>query len=86
MNATTKGLVSVSQPVLTDMKPRLEAAARDAEDARDKLRDALELRDQLVIAAVDAGMSQRAVAAAARIAVSRVSGILLNGGRGDDEP
>lgn len=71
--------------VLTDLKPRLEAARDDARDAREKYLAALELRNELVIAAVDHGMSQRAVAAAAGVAVSRVSGILLGTGRDFDE-
>ncbi len=80
-----KGLVSVPQPVLTDMKPRLEAAAAAAEDAEDAYHAAVELRNQLVVAAVDAGMSQRAVAAAARVTVSRVSGILLEAVGSDND-
>lgn len=70
------------QPVLTDMNPRLQAAAVAVADTRDAHKAALELRDELVEAAVDHGMSQRAVARAARISVSLVSRILLH--RGDD--
>lgn len=69
------------EPVLTDMNPRLTAAAAETEDAYDKWKAAMELRNELIVAAVDHGMSQRQVAAAARVAVSRVSGILLNAGR-----
>jgi len=74
----------VPEPVLTDMNPRLEAAAADLDDAREKYRASLELRNYLVVAAVDHGMSQRAVAAAAHVAVSRVSALLLTGGRVDE--
>lgn len=80
-----KGLVSVPETVLTDLKPRLEAARADTEDAREKYLASLELRNELVIAAVDAGMSQRAVAAAAGVGVSSVSRILLGTGRDDFE-
>lgn len=62
--------------VLTDMRPRLTAAAADVADAHDAYRASLELRDELVVRAVDEGMSQRAVAAAAGIRVGRVSAIL----------
>lgn len=66
-------------PVLTDMKPRLEAAGREVTSTRDAHRAALEVRDELVITAVDHGMSQRAVAAAAGITVARVCAILVHG-------
>jgi predicted XRE-type DNA-binding protein len=69
----------MAHPVLTDMKPRLEAAAADLADARDRYKAALELRNELVMAAVDHGMSQRHVAAAAHVAVSRISALLLAG-------
>jgi predicted XRE-type DNA-binding protein len=65
------------QPVLTDMNPRLRAAAVEVADTREKHRAAMELRNQLVVAAVDHGMSQRAVAAAAGVTVTRVSALLL---------
>ena len=65
--------------VLTDMNARLRAAAAAVTDHRDAYRAAVEQRNALVVTAVDEGMSQRAVAAAAGIAVSRVSGLLLEG-------
>lgn len=65
------------EPVLTDMKPRLEEAGRRTADARDRWDAERELRDQLVVAAVDHGMSQRAVATALGVSVTRVSAILL---------
>ena len=64
--------------VLTDMKPRLEAAATAVTSARDKHHAEMQLRDQLVVAAVDQGMSQRAVARAAGVSVARVCAILVN--------
>jgi predicted XRE-type DNA-binding protein len=63
--------------VLTDMNPRLRAAAVEVADTREKYWAAMELRNQLVVAAVDHGMSQRAVAAAAGVTVTRVSALLL---------
>jgi predicted XRE-type DNA-binding protein len=74
----------VPHPVLTDMKPRLEAAAADLADARERYKTSLELRNELVLAAVDHGMSQRHVAAAAHVAVSRVSALLLAGSPDED--
>lgn len=74
-----------AQPVLTDMKPRLEAAAADLADKRGAYELALALRNQLVVTAVDHGMSQRAVAAAAGISVSRVVALLLADGGTVDE-
>ncbi|MDO8107161.1 hypothetical protein Q6348_08120 [Isoptericola sp. b441] len=62
--------------VLTDMNPRLEAAAAAVADAREVLDDVREQRDMLVVAAIDQGMSQRAVAKAAGISVGRVVAIL----------
>lgn len=67
----------MAQPVLTDMKPRLEAAARDVADARDAYKLSLKVRDELVIAAADHGMSQRAIANAAGVSVSRVSALMF---------
>ena len=69
--------------VLTDMKPRLEAAAAAVRSAKDKHLAELEVRDQLVVAAVDQGMSQRVVARAAGVSVARVCAILLNSDPGD---
>ncbi len=67
-------------PVLTDMNARLTAAAAAVASARDQHQAELEVRDQLVVAAVDQGMSQRVVARAAGVSVSRVCAILLNTG------
>ena len=62
--------------VLTDMSPRLNAAASAVTSARDALAAEVELRDALVVAAIDHGMSQRAVAREAKISVPRVCAIL----------
>jgi hypothetical protein len=69
--------------VLTDMKPRLEAAAAAVTSTRDAHRAEVELRNQLVVAAIDQGMSQRVTAAAAGISVARVCAILA-GSQNDD--
>lgn len=65
-------------PVLTDMNPRLEAAAAEVADARDALAAAMERRDALVVAAIDHGMSQRQAARAAGISVARVIAVLAS--------
>lgn len=72
-------------PVLTDMNPRLEAAAAAVASARAALRAQLELRDQIVVAAVDHGMSLRQVAKGAAVSVPMVCKILA-GSQADDEP
>ena len=66
-----------AQPVLVDMKPRLEAAAVAVRDSKDAYDAAMELRNELVATAVDEGMSQRAVARATGLAISRITSILL---------
>lgn len=63
-------------PVLTDMNPRLEAAAAAVASARTALASQVELRNVLVVTAIDNGMSMRAVAAAAGVSVPRVCAIL----------
>jgi hypothetical protein len=68
----------MGSPVLTDMKPRLEAAAAAITDAREVLEDLIAQRDTLIVTAVDNGMSQRAAAGAAGISVPRVVAILAD--------
>lgn len=66
--------------VVPDMLPRIHAAAvavREAEEAR-TLRAAQ--RDALIVQAVDQGVSQRAVAAAAGLSRARIVGLLLAAG------
>lgn len=74
---------TVPQPVITDMSARLGAAAAAVEDARSALHDEIALRDQLVVAAVDHGMGQRATARAVGLTSSRVVAILA-GSQADD--
>lgn len=70
--------------VLTDMSPRLQAAAAAVSSTKDAHRAALEIRDELVVAAIDHGMSQRAVAREAGISVPRVCAILAGSQHDDD--
>lgn len=70
--------------VLTDMNPRLAAAAAAVTSAREALAAEIEIRDRLVVAAVDGGMGQRAVARAARISIARVVAILASSQPDDD--
>lgn len=70
--------------VLTDMNPRLEAARAAVDDTKDAHRAAVELRNELVVAAIDQGMSQRAVAKSAGISVARVCAILAGSQDVDD--
>ncbi|MCL1872175.1 MAG: hypothetical protein FWF90_17435 [Promicromonosporaceae bacterium] len=64
------------------MKPRLQAAARNVADARESYRAAIESRNDLIETAVDGGMSQRKVAQAAGVSLSRVTAVLLHLGAG----
>jgi hypothetical protein len=64
--------------VLTDVLPRLIAAGRAVRSAHDAHQAELELRDDLVVAAVDHGINQREVARAAGVSVARISAILAN--------
>ena len=63
--------------VLSDMRPRLEAAARAVADAEQHLQHERELRDKLVVLAVDEGMHHGAVATAAGVSRTRVLAILV---------
>lgn len=62
--------------VLLDFLPRIEAAARELADAHEQVKAATLRRNQLIIDAVDAGVSQRAVAKAAGVGQPRIIGIL----------
>ena len=68
----------MQKTVLTDMNARLSAAGRAVVGAREALDVKREHRDRLIVEAVDAGMAQRAVAAAAGVSVARVSAVLLS--------
>ncbi|MBN9327641.1 MAG: hypothetical protein BGO38_07840 [Cellulomonas sp. 73-145] len=65
------------EPVLTDMNPRLEACRREVEDNRSLYLAALKRRNRVIVAAVDHGMSQRAIARSAGLTPARVSALLL---------
>lgn len=66
--------------VVPDLLPRIAAAASHVRDLEDARRLGIEHRNALIVQAVDAGVSQRAVSGAAGIARSRVVGILLDDG------
>lgn len=65
------------EPVLTDMNARLQAASREVADARDIYQAALERRNRLIVAGVDHGIGQRAIAKLCGMTPSRVSAVLL---------
>lgn len=67
---------SEPSPVLVGMVDRLRRAGLAVNDAREAYDAARELRDALVIQAIDEGMQQQVVAAAAGISRSRVIAIL----------
>lgn len=74
--------------VLLDFLPRIEAAANELDDAKALVHAATQRRNQLIVDAVDAGVSQRAVAKAARVGQPRIIGILgtpLESEADDDE-
>lgn len=65
-----------SRPVLQGMSERLRAAGLAVRDAHEAYDAARELRDALIVQAIDEGMQQRVVAAAAGVSKSRVIAIL----------
>ncbi|MCW2754646.1 MAG: hypothetical protein JWQ32_2057 [Marmoricola sp.] len=67
-----------AQEVVPDLLPRIRAAATDVRDATDAAQLAQRLRDQLIVQAVDAGISHRHIATAAGISKSRIVAILGN--------
>lgn len=64
--------------VVPDLLPRVRAAASATRDAQDAFDLEKRLRDQLIVKAVDAGISQRAIAEAAGLAKSRIVAIVGN--------
>lgn len=62
--------------VLVDIRVRLEAAADDVDDCRSRLKHALALRDQLVVDAIEDGLSYGEVAKRIRVRKGAVSYIL----------
>jgi len=70
--------MTAGREVVPDLLPRIERAAADARDAVDAAQLAQRLRDQLIVQAVDAGISQRHVAKAAGVSKGRIIAILGN--------
>lgn len=68
----------MTQPraVLSDLTPRLEAAARAVKDAEVEYKLSLEQRDTLVVQAIDEGMTGRRVAQAAGVSQPHIIRIL----------
>ena len=69
---------AAAREVLPDLLPRIKAAAVDARDKTDAAQLAQRMRDRLIVEAVDAGISQRHVAAAAGVSKGRIIAILGN--------
>lgn len=67
-----------SREVLSDLAPRLRAAAATVADATEQLRLARQHRDELVVQAVEEGMTQKRVAEAAGVSAPHVTRILLS--------
>lgn len=70
--------MSVGVEVVSDLLPRIRAAATAARDAQDSAMLRRRQRDELIVEAVDAGVSQRAIAAAAGVKKSRIVAIVGN--------
>jgi hypothetical protein len=64
--------------VLTDLGPRLEAAARACDDRSTALAAEHEIRNRLIVEAIDQGMTQTSVARFAHLTPARVTAILAN--------
>lgn len=62
--------------LLDDLTPRLEAAANAVKDAQIELELAIEARNELIVQAVDEGLTQKAVAAAAGVSQPHVVRVL----------
>jgi hypothetical protein len=63
-------------PVVNDLLPRIEAAAKEVRDSEKLLRADRETRRRLVVEAADAGVSMRAIAKALGGGTGLVSKIL----------
>lgn len=72
----TKQLRALDWPAF---QHRLTAAADDVDELGSALKGARELRNRIILEAVDAGFSQRPVADAARVAPSHVHRVLAVG-------
>lgn len=66
----------MSQTVLTDLVPRLESARDAVKDAQVELELALEHRNELIVQAVDEGLTQKTVATAAGVSQPHVIRVL----------
>jgi predicted transcriptional regulator len=64
------------EAVRVDLGPRLEAAAEEVEQLRETLARHLQQRNELIVQAVDEGMTQAAAARAANVRPSTVTAIL----------
>lgn len=69
-----------AREVLSDMRPRLEAAGKDVADAKLAVKLALERRNELAVAAVDEGMAQTEVARLVEVKPPHLTRILSNAG------
>lgn len=65
-----------ARPVLQGMIERLRAAGRAVHDAQEAYDAARELRDALIVQAIDEGMAQHIVANASGVSRSRVIAIV----------
>ena len=74
----------MAQLVAQDLPARIRAAVEDVDDTRDAYRLSLEVRDKLIVEAIDSGMTQKQVAAMAKVQKGRISAILSNS-EADDE-
>lgn len=72
-------LVSTGATDTQHYEQRLNAAADQVDELEVALRDARELRNRIILEAVDNGMSQRPVARAARVAPAQVHRVLASG-------
>lgn len=78
-NAPTKNIRVTDSGDRINFHARLERASQDVDDNRTALRDAVALRDQLLVDAHDNhGMTTTAIARAAHLSQSRVVEILAN--------
>jgi hypothetical protein len=67
---------ALPQVVPNDFLERIQSAAREVRDADDFRNLTHQRRNQLIVEAVDAGVSQRAVARAAGLAQTRIIALL----------
>lgn len=68
----------MAREVVPDLLPRIAKAAAAVRDADDAFRLAVRARDELIVEAVDEGITQRAVAERAKLSKGRIIAILAN--------